>query len=319
MSFEEVKTVWMNGELLPWTKANVHVSSHALHYGSGVFEGIRCYETQHGPALFRLDDHIERLFASANLHGIDIPYTRGEIASAVCQTIEANGFRSCYVRPIVFFGSAALSLLPRRCPVEAAVIAFPWPAMLGDGAVDHGVRITVSPWQKFSPSMMPTGAKACGQYVNSILATRDATGRGFDEALLLDAGGDIAEGAGENLFVVRDGVVTTNDERHSILMGITRDSVMTIARDLGFEVATRTLTLDDLLMSDEAFLTGTAAEITPVAEVDGVFINDGRPGPITRAIQRTFFSATSGRAYRNWLHFVDDCTFAGAYSALPCI
>lgn len=319
MSFDEVKTVWMSGELLPWAKANIHVSSHALHYGSGVFEGIRCYDTPHGPAVFRLDDHIRRLFASAAIHGIEIPYTRGEMASAVCQTIEANGFTSCYVRPIVFFGSATLALNPRRCPVETAVLAFPWPAMLGTDAAERGVRITVSPWQKFSPRMMPTEAKACGQYVNSILATRDANGRGFDEALLLDAGGDIAEGAGENLFVVRDGVVLTNDDRHSILMGITRDSVMTIARDLGFEVATRRLTLDDLLTADEAFLTGTAAEITPVAEVEAVFIGDGLPGPITRAIQRSFVDATAGRAYREWAHIVDDCTFAGAYSALPCI
>jgi len=321
MSFDDVKTVWMNGELLAWEKANIHVSAHALHYGSGVFEGIRCYSTPEGPAVFRLEEHIDRLFASARTHGIAIPFTPSELGSAVCQTIEANGFDSCYVRPIVFFGSSSLSLHPRSCPVEAAVIAFPWPAMLGEDALDHGVRITVSPWRKFSAAMMPTTAKACGQYVNSVLAVRDAEGRGYDEALLLDADGGVAEGAGENLFVVLDGVVQTNDDRHSILMGITRDAVLSIARDLGYPVETRPLTLEDLLVADEAFFTGTAAEVTPIAEVDGQTIGNGRPGAITRDIQHAFFKATSAQSkrYRNWLHFVDECTFAGAYSALPCI
>jgi len=321
MSFDEVKTVWMGGELVSWSKANVHVSAHALHYGSGVFEGIRCYATPEGPAVFRLEDHVDRLFASARVHGIDIPFTRGELGAAVCQTIEANHFSSCYVRPIVFFGSATLSLNPRSCPVETAVIAFPWPAMLGDDALERGVRVTVSPWRKFSSAMMPTTAKACGQYVNSILATRDAADRGYDEALLLDAGGGVAEGSGENLFVVLDGVVQTNDDRHSILMGITRDAIIEIARDLGYPVETRALTVEDLLVADEAFFTGTAAEVTPIAEVDGVKIGKGRPGEITREIQRAFFKATSSESkrYRKWLHFVDECTFAGAYSAMPCI
>lgn len=321
MSFADVNTVWMNGELLPWSSANVHVSAHALHYGSGVFEGIRCYATPDGHAVFRLGDHIERLFASAHAHGINIPFTRGELGAAVCQTIEANRFTSCYVRPIVFFGSSSLSLHPRSCPVEAAVIAFPWPAMLGENALDRGVRITVSPWRKFSAVMMPTTAKACGQYVNSVLAVRDAEGRGFDEALLLDAGGGVAEGSGENLFVVHDGVVQTNDQRHSILMGITRDAVLEIAHDLGYPVETRELTLEDLRAPDEAFFTGTAAEVTPIAEIDGERIGSGRPGQITREIQRAFFKATSAQSprYRKWLHFVDDCTFAGAYSAMPCI
>lgn len=321
MSFDDVTTVWMSGELLPWSKANIHVSAHALHYGSGVFEGIRCYATPEGPAVFRLEEHIDRLFTSASVHGIDIPFTRGEIGAAVCQTIEANHFDTCYVRPIVFFGSATLSLNPRLCPVEAAVIAFPWPAMLGDTALDRGVRITVSPWRKFSATMMPTTAKACGQYVNSILAVRDAADRGYDEALLLDAAGGVAEGSGENLFVVLDGVVRTNDDRHPILMGITRDAVLEIARDLGYSVETRALKLEDLQVADEAFFTGTAAEVTPIAEVDGVKIGKGRPGKITREIQRAFFKATSAQSkrYRKWLHFVDECTFTGAYSAVPCI
>lgn len=321
MSFDEVKFVWMDGEVVPWWRANVHVSAHALHYGSGVFEGIRCYETADGPAVFRLDDHVERLYESARIHRIDIPYTRGELGAAVCQAIEANGFASCYVRPIVFFGSASLSLNPQSCPVHAAVIAFPWPAMLGDHTFERGARITVSPWRKFSAAMIPTNAKASGQYVNSILATREASRRGFDEALLLDAAGGVAEGAGENLFVVLDGVVLTNDDRNSILMGITRDSVIAIARDLGYRVEMRPLTVDDLLAADEAFFTGTAAEVTPVTEVDGTTVGDGSPGEITRAIRRLYAHAATGLAtrYRGWLHFVDDCTFAGATSAVPCI
>ncbi|MGI8424588.1 MAG: branched-chain amino acid transaminase [Chloroflexota bacterium] len=321
MSFDDVKSVWMGGELLPWRKANIHVSSHALHYGSGVFEGIRCYKTAHGPAVFRLTDHIDRLFASAHAYRMNIPYTRGELGAAVCQTIEANAFESCYVRPIVFFGSATLSLNPRSCPVDAAVMAFPWPAMLGEKAHEDGVRITVSPWRKFSGDMMPTTAKACGQYVNSILAVRDAADRGFDEALLLDAHGGVAEGAGENLFIVRDGVVRTNDDRHSILMGITRDSVIRIARDLGYRVETQPLSLEDLTLADEAFFSGTAAEVTPIAEVDGAYVGNGRPGAVTRAIQGAFHAAVSGKSsrYASWLHYVDECTFEGAYSAVPFI
>lgn len=321
MSFDEVKTVWMNGEVLPWTKANIHVSSHALHYGSGVFEGIRCYETDHGPAVFRVEEHLDRLFESARVYGIKVPHTRGEIGAAICQTIEANEFASCYVRPIIFFGSGTLGLNPRSCPVEVAVLAWPWPAFLSDDALDAGVRITVSPWRKFHSRMIPTTAKACGQYLNSILAVRDAAGRGFDEALLLDATGGIAEGSGENLFLVRDGVLYTNDEQQSILMGITRDAVITIARDLGIPVQTTTLALEDLMVADEAFFTGTAAEVTPIREVDGALVGDGKPGWVTRSIQKTFMEATAGRLprYRKWLHYVDDCTFAGAFSAVPCI
>jgi branched-chain amino acid aminotransferase len=321
MSFLESKSVWMSGEVVPWSRANIHVSSHALHYGSGVFEGIRCYETANGPAVFRLEEHIKRLFDSARVYGIEIPFTRDQVGAAVCQTIAANEFASCYVRPIVFFGSSTLGLDPRSCPVEVAVLAWPWPSLLGDEALARGARITVSPWRKFHPQMIPTTAKACGQYVNSILAARDATGRGYDEALLLDAAGGIAEGAGENLFVVRDGVVQTNDERQSILMGITRDAVLTIAGDLGFRVETRELALEDLITADEAFFSGTAAEITPVCEVDDAVIGNGRPGNVTRSIQRVFFEATRGRMprYRQWLHFVDECTFAGAYVAVPCI
>lgn len=306
MPFEQTKWVWMNGNCVPWANATVHVSAHALHYGSGVFEGIRCYETGDGPAIFRLDAHLERLYASAEAHGIEIPYTPEELADATCEMIQRNYFNSCYVRPICYFGSDSLSLHPRDCPVEVVILAWPWAPYLGAEGLAKGVRVTVSPWLKFSARMMPTTAKACGQYVNSTLAVRDAFQRGYDEALLLDVDGHLAEGSGENLFIVRDRRLLTNDERHSILMGVTRDAVMRIAGDLGYQVETAALGLEDLLQADEAFFTGTAAEVTPIREVDGTLIGGGSPGPVTQQIQEVFFAATAGRdeRYRGWLHAV---------------
>lgn len=312
MSFEQTKWVWMNGELVPWANATVHASAHALHYGSGVFEGVRCYETVDGPAVFRLDAHLERLEASAAVYGLEMPYSRDELEQAVCSVISRNEFASCYVRPICFYGSNSLGLHPRNCPVEVVIFAWPWAAYLGSEGLKDGVRVTVSPWLKFHSEMLPTTAKACGQYLNSILAVRDAVARGYDEALLLDAYGYVAEGSGENLFVVRDGKLLTNEERHSILMGITRDAVIEIARDLGYHLETRAIQLDDLLNADEAFFTGTAAEVTPIREVDGRIVGDGVRGPITEAIQKIFFAATEGRdpRYQHWLHLVNAHAFA---------
>jgi branched-chain amino acid aminotransferase len=308
MPFDQTKWVWMNGELIPWNNATVHLSAHALHYGSGVFEGVRCYETADGPAVFRLEAHLERLYASAEVYGIEIPYSQAELAAAICELISRNEFSSCYVRPICFYGSDSLGLHPRQCPIEVAVMAWPWAPYLGAAGLEHGVRLTVSPWLKFSSQMMPTTAKACGQYLNSILAVRDAIARGFDEALLLDSHGHIAEGSGENLFIVRDGILLTNDERHSILLGITRAAVIEIARDFGYTVEVNALTLDDLLSADEAFLTGTAAEVTPIREIGGTLIGNGLRGEVTEKIQSAFFDAVAGRAekYRHWLTFVDE-------------
>ena len=297
----------MNGAAVRWANATVHVSAHALHYGTGVFEGIRCYETEDGPAVFRLDAHLTRLYESAAVYGIEIPFTRDELTDAVCSTITKNEFASCYVRPICFYGGGQLGINPRNCPVEVVIFAWPWAAYLGDQGLKNGVRVTVSPWLKFDSQMMPATAKACGQYLNSILAVRDAVARGYDEALLLDTNGCVAEGSGENLFVVKDGTVVTNDERHSILMGVTRDCVIQIARDLGYSVATRAISLEDLLSADEAFLTGTAAEVTPIREVDRTRIGDGCCGPVTKRVQETFFAAVRGsdHRYRQWLHFVE--------------
>src|SRR6266545_4727806 len=308
MAFEETKWVWMNGEFVPWSGATIHVSAHGLHYGSGVFEGIRCYETSDTPAVFRLDDHLARLYASAAVYGMEIPYTQAELAQAVFELIVRNGFTSCYVRPICFFGSDSLSLHPRNCPVEVVIFAWPWAPYLGAEGLEHGIRLTVSPWRKFHSGMLPTTAKACGQYLNSILAIRDAAARGYDEALLLDGEGCIAEASGENLFIVRDGRLFTNDELHSILLGISRESVIEIARDLGYPVEITALRLHDLHNADEAFLTGTAAEVTPVREVDGRQVGGGSRGFITTEIQQVFFAAVAGRdeKYKHWLSFVSE-------------
>lgn len=304
MTFDESKWVWMNGEIVPWASATTHVSTHALHYGSGVFEGMRCYETDEGPAVFRLDAHLDRLYTSAEVYGLKIPYSREELTEAVCEVIRRNGFSSCYVRPICYYGSGSLGVHPRNCPVETVILAWPWAPYLGAEGVERGVRVTVSPWRKFQSRMMPTTAKACGQYLNSMLAVRDAVARGYAEALLLDADGHVAEGSGENLFIVRDGKLLTNDERHSILMGITRGAVIEIADDLGHIVEVGELHLEDLLSADEAFFTGTAAEVTPVREVDGQPIGSGARGKVTEEIQHVFNAATRGRQpkYKDWLY-----------------
>ena len=307
MSFDDSKWVWMNGRAIPWQNATTHVSAHALHYGSGVFEGVRCYETRDGAAVFRLDAHLDRLYASAEIYGITIPYTPEELAGGVNEIVRLNNFRSCYVRPICYLGSGSLAVHPGNNPVEVVILAWPWAPYLGVEGLKHGVRVTVSPWRKFQTRMMPTTAKACGQYLNSMLAVRDAVSRGYAEALLLDAEGHLAEGSGENLFIVRDGKLLTNDESHSILLGITREAVIRIAIDLGYEVEIRALDLEDLVSADEAFFTGTAAEVTPIRELDETMIGKRTPGFVTEEIQRVFFAATSGedRRYNDWLHPID--------------
>jgi branched-chain amino acid aminotransferase len=306
VGFEESKSVWMNGELVPWDRATLHVSSHALHYGTAVFEGIRCYATDHGPAIFRLREHLNRMYASAAVYGLAIPYTPAQMCEACCSVIRCNGFRSCYVRPICYYGSATLGLVPDPCPVQVAILAWPWGLLHGAESLEQGVRVTVSPWLKFDSRMIPATAKACGQYLNSILAVRDAKQRGFDEAVLLTVDGLISEGPGENLFIVKNGRLLTNDERQPILMGITRQSVLALAQDLGLEVVIRELRLNDLSSADEAFFTGTAAEVAPICQVDEVTIGDGRRGPITRNIQSAFSSVTQGKdpKHQDWLHKV---------------
>jgi branched-chain amino acid aminotransferase len=307
MGFDEARWVWMNGTIVPWSGATLHVSAHTLHYGSGVFEGIRCYETVDGPAVFRLREHLQRLFDSARFYDMEIPYTPDELEDGICELIQLNDFRDCYIRPLCFRGSRTLHLNPRACPVEVVILAWPWDPFLNSGGEQKGVRICVSPWRKFGSQMMPSTAKACGQYINSILAVQDAERRGYDEALLLDADGCIAEGAGENLFLVRGGRLVTNDARHSILLGITRDAIIEIASDMGIDVEIRALMLDDLLSADEAFFTGTAVEVAAIQEMEGKRIGSAVPGPMTQRIQEAFRAVTSGRSekYRRWLHPVE--------------
>jgi branched-chain amino acid aminotransferase len=312
MSFENVNWIWKNGSMVPWAKATFHVSAHGLHNRSGVFEAIRCYETENGPAVFRLREHLERFYASAEVYNLKIPYTLDELTVAVTDLIAANKLSSCYIRPICFMGSGTLGLHPGKCPSEVAIMAWPWGAYLGSEGLKKGIRVSVSPWRKFHSSMMPTTAKACGQYLNSILAVQDAFARGFDEALLLDRDDRLAEGSGENLFVIKDGVIYTNKADDSILMGITRDAAIEIARAEGYTVESSSLELSDLTNADEAFFTGTAAEITPIRELDGQPIGTGSRGPVTEAIQSKFFDVVNGRDERfaHWLTFLNKAAAA---------
>ncbi len=301
--FADSKFVWKNGEIIPWEQATIHMSAHGLHYGTGVFEGIRCYNTVNGPAVFRLDAHFERMFESAKTYGLAIPYSQDELTEAALAVVNANGFSDCYLRPIATYGSGSLGVHPRNCPVDVAIMAWPWGAYLGAEALEKGIQVTVSRWKKFSSLAMPATAKACGQYLNSMLAVQDAVRRGFDEALLVDEEGIIAEGSGENFFMVQNGNVLTNDERDHVLMGITRDSVITLARDIGYKVFVGEMRLEELEVADEAFFTGTAAEVTPIAALDRKPIGTGKPGPVTLELQRAYFAVTSGRdpKHQDWL------------------
>lgn len=306
MSFDQSEWVWSNGKLVAWRDASVHISTHTLHLGSGVFEAIRCYETDNGPSVFRLDAHLKRLSESASVYGMDVPHTREELTEAVDEIIRRNNLRTCYLRVLCYHGSGSLGVLPRNCPIELTILAWPLGTYLGSHVLEQGARVMISRWVKFHSRMMPTTAKACGQYLNSLLAMREAVEKGCDEAVLLNEEGTVAEGTGENIFIVRGGRVLTNDERSSILLGITRDSVIRIANDLGYPVDVGPIHVEDLLTADEAFFTGTAAEVTPIREVDGKQIGTRPRGPITEQIQKVFFNATSGREpkYRHWLHRV---------------
>jgi branched-chain amino acid aminotransferase len=304
MGFTPTETIWFNGKLVPWGEAKVHVLAHALQYGTGVFEGMRSYETADGPAIFRLDAHLERFFKSAELYDLAIPYTQDALAEASLEVVRANHLEASYLRPIAFFDAATLSVWTKECPVTVAIAALPTGKYLANA--DAGVRVTVSPVRKFDNRAIPAWAKACGQYINSARAVNDAQRRGFDEALLLNSEGLVAEGSGENLFLVKDGAIVTNDRDASILMGVTRASILEIARDLGIETRIAPMSVEDVLGADELFFTGTAVEVTAIREVDGHIMSGGKPGAVTRRIQQTFNEAVRGqrREYRKWLSFV---------------
>lgn len=303
MGFTKTEKIWFNGKLVNWDEAQVHVLAHGLHYGTGVFEGMRCYSTTDGPAVFRLDAHMERFFKSADLYELPIPYSLETLTEATLELIRVNRLECAYLRPIAFFDAETLSVWTKDCPVTVAIAGFPTGSYLADAA--KGVRVTVSSVRKFDSAAIPAWGKACGQYVNSARAVQEAQRRGFDEALLLNSHGDVAEGSGENLFLVKNGEIVTNDRDASILMGVTRASILEIANDLGIPARVATISVEDVYHADELFFTGTAVEVTPIREVDGHVISEGKPGEVTRRIQDTFNAAVRGQRpeYRRWLAF----------------
>ena len=297
--------IWMDGRLVNWGDANVHVLTHTLHYGVGAFEGIRCYKTAAGPAIFRLDEHVDRLFASAHILQIAIPYTREQIVDAIKETVRINRLESCYIRPIVFIGYGSMGLYVEDNPISVAVAVWDWGAYLGDEGLEKGIRAKISSFTRHHVNISMTRAKVPGYYVNSILAKKEVKAAGYDEAILLDPDGYVAEGSGENIFITRKGVLKTTPLT-SILAGITRESIIKIARDMGITVVEERFSRDDLYIADEAFLTGTAAELTPLREVDNRVIGSGRPGPVTKKLQDAFFAIVHGKdsRYKEWLTHV---------------
>jgi branched-chain amino acid aminotransferase len=305
---EQADLIWHNGELVAWEDAKVHVLTHGLHYGTGVFEGERAYDTERGPAIFRHRDHLARLLKSAELYYMPVPYTLEELRAATHELLAANELRECYIRPIVFRGYGQMGLYPLDCEVTVSIAAWPWGAYLGEDAKLTGIRAKVSSWRRISSDSLIPHAKASGQYLNSVLAKIEATKAGYQESILLDAHGFVCEGSGENIYIVRDGVVLTPPQTAGILDGISRKSIITIARDLGFEVVERDLARAELYLADEVFMSGTAAELVPVREIDDHVIGAGEAaGAITREIQRVFDDALHGRdpRYADWLDIVE--------------
>jgi branched-chain amino acid aminotransferase len=302
---EQADLIWHNGEFVPWEEAKVHVLSHGLHYGTGVFEGIRCYETERGPAIFRHKDHLDRLAKSAELYYLGLPYSPEEIAAATRELIVRNGLRSCYIRPLAFRGYGEMGLYAKSAPIEVIIAVWPWGAYLGDEGKRNGISAKVSSWRRIGPGGLIPHAKASGQYLNSILAKTESANAGYEEAILLDERGFVCEGSGENIFLVRDGEIVTPPHVASILDGINRKSVIQIARDLGYTVVERDIARAELYLAEEVFLTGTAAELVPVREIDDHPL--GEPGEVTRVIQAKFEDALHGRAeeYQEWLDVVE--------------
>ncbi|MBI4171538.1 MAG: branched-chain amino acid transaminase [Actinobacteria bacterium] len=297
----ETEKIWMNGELVDWADAHVHVGVHGLHYGSGVFEGIRCYETEEGPSVFRLLDHLKRLESSARLLYMELPYSVEEIRAATHELIAVNGLPECYVRPIAFYGYGELGVSTAGNPVEVVIMSWPWGAYLGEDSLRRGITAKISSWKRIGPNVIPHVAKATGIYLNSMLATTEAKRAGYDEAILLTDDGYVADGPGENIFVVKDGIIVTPPLSTSILPGITRESVIEIGRELGYDVEEHSLIRSDLYLADEVFMTGTAAEVTPVRAVDDHEIS---VGPVTLELQKVYLDAVRGRDTR-WSHWLD--------------
>jgi branched-chain amino acid aminotransferase len=303
---EPTDLIWMNGDFVAWEDARVHVLTHGLHYGTGVFDSMRCYDTELGPAVFRNVDHIERLRLSAGLYHIPMPYTDEQLRSATLELVARNGLRSCYIRPLVSLGYGTMGLNPLDASVDVTIACWEWGTYLGEEGMRNGVRAMVSSWRRISPDSLIPHAKASGQYLNNVLAKVESVKAGYEEAILLDDHGHVCEGTGENIYIVRDGEIVTPGQHNSILDGITRRSIIQIAQDLGYTVAERNVARAELYLADEVFMTGTAAELVPVREVDNHQIATGKPGEITRVLQAAFDDAIHGRTerYREWLDVV---------------
>jgi branched-chain amino acid aminotransferase len=312
--------IWMNGRLSPWADAKVHVMTHALHYGTSVFEGVRVYDTPNGPAAFRLTDHVNRLIDSAKMYGIVLPFPAAELVEACKTVVRRNGLSSAYIRPIAFLGECGMGVTPSddAMDVDVAIAAFPWGAYLGDEGQKQGVDVCISSWARFAPNTVPTGAKAGGNYLSSYLIGREARVRGFVEGIGLGTDGRLSEGAGENLFIVKDGRILTPPAAASILVGITRDTILTLAREDGIEIIEQALPREALYVADEVFLTGTAVEITPVRSVDGIATRANGPGAVTRRLMARFHGLFDGSApqYSKWLEPVGSREKTGAKHAV---
>lgn len=299
---DKTEKIWMDGKFIDWDDAKVHILTHTLHYGLGIFEGIRCYETDEGPSIFRLEEHIERLFNSAHIFMIDIPFSKEELKNAVIETVKINKMKECYIRPLVYIGYGAMGLYPKENPINVAIAVWPWGTYLGEKGLKEGIRVKISSYIRNHVNSQMSRSKVCGYYVNSQLAKKEAVTCGYDEALLLDTEGYVSEGSGENIFIYRNGLLKTTPLT-SILEGITRDSIKKIAKDMNIPVLEERFTRDEVYIADEAFFTGTAAEITPIKEVDGRIIGNGVPGKITLKLQEKFFNIVKGKVkkYKSWL------------------
>lgn len=306
MAVKSVEKIWMNGKLIDWAEAKVHILSHVIHYGSSFFEGIRCYKSKNGPAVFRLGDHVKRLILSAKVFRAEIPYSFDQIFDAILETIRANDLENCYIRPIAYRGYDDLNVNPLKNPVELTIAAYEWGSYLGQGAHESGIDVCVSSWRRSTPDTTPTMAKIGGAYMNSQLIKMEAIVNGFSEGIALDVNGYVGEGSGENLFLVQDNIIYTPGIHNGILSGITRKSVISLAQDLGYEVKEGNLMREMLYMADEMFFSGTAAEITPIRSVDKMNVGNGMPGKVTKELQHAFFDVVKeGNDRHGWLTYVD--------------